>query len=303
MKRSSEPSSARWIDARRVLGVVGAHVGEPEPRAASGSRAGSSPSASERPSDVGHVQVDLRPVEGALALVDRVLDPVPLERRLERALGVVPLLVGAEPVLGPRRELGARRRAEERRRGTTRSRGSRRSRPAICSSVQKMCASSWVTCRTRSRPCSVAGELVAVQRRRLGVADRQVAVAAQRASRRGACGPGSSSASAPSVRSSLVAATKNMFSRNFSQWPEVIVGLDVVEQRRLHLDVAALQVLAPAQVLERVPDHHPLRVPERRARASARRGGRGRAARPSRRWSRALASSSRSRCASRSACE
>ena len=39
----------------------------------------------------------------------------------------------------------------------------------------------------------------------------------------------------------------------------------VVDQRRLHLDVAALRVLAAAEVLEDVPDHHPLRVPERRA--------------------------------------
>src|SRR5207248_4030924 len=45
-----------------------------------------------------------------------------------------------------------------------------------------------------------------------------------------------------------------------------LVRLDVEEQRRLHLDVAALEVLAPAQVLERVPDHHPLRMPERHPR-------------------------------------
>ena len=82
MKRSSEPSRARWIDDRRVLGVVGAHVGEAEalrhlrveldrphlPRAA------------ER---VVHVQVDLRPVEGALALADHVRELVPLERGLQ----------------------------------------------------------------------------------------------------------------------------------------------------------------------------------------------------------------------------
>ena len=37
-------------------------------------------------------------------------------------------------------------------------------------------------------------------------------------------------------------------------------------QRRLHLGVAALRVLAPAQILERVVDRHPLRRPERRAR-------------------------------------
>src|SRR6266550_1684242 len=38
------------------------------------------------------------------------------------------------------------------------------------------------------------------------------------------------------------------------------------DQRRLHLEVAALGVLSAAQVLEDVPDHHPLRMPERRAR-------------------------------------
>ena len=40
----------------------------------------------------------------------------------------------------------------------------------------------------------------------------------------------------------------------------------VVDQRRLHLGVAAPRVLAPAQILERVEDRHPLRMPERRSR-------------------------------------
>jgi hypothetical protein len=44
------------------------------------------------------------------------------------------------------------------------------------------------------------------------------------------------------------------------------VGLDVVEERRLHLDVAPLHVLAASQILELVPDHHALGMPERRAR-------------------------------------
>ncbi len=48
--------------------------------------------------------------------------------------------------------------------------------------------------------------------------------------------------------------------------PRRHVGVDVVEKRRLHLDVTAPAVLAPAYVLQLVPDHHPLRVPERRAR-------------------------------------
>src|SRR5581483_11563195 len=42
--------------------------------------------------------------------------------------------------------------------------------------------------------------------------------------------------------------------------------LDVPHEGRLHLRVAAPGVLAPAQILERVVDRHPLRRPERRAR-------------------------------------
>src|SRR4051812_37836482 len=45
-----------------------------------------------------------------------------------------------------------------------------------------------------------------------------------------------------------------------------LVGLLVVDQRRLHFLVAAPRVLAAAQIFERVPDHHPFRMPERRAR-------------------------------------
>ena len=41
--------------------------------------------------------------------------------------------------------------------------------------------------------------------------------------------------------------------------------LDVVEDRRLDLAVAAVGVLAPPQLLEPVPDDHAVRLPERRA--------------------------------------
>ena len=47
--------------------------------------------------------------------------------------------------------------------------------------------------------------------------------------------------------------------------PRRDVRLDVMEERRLHLDVAAPRVLSPAHILERIPDHHSLRMPERRA--------------------------------------
>ena len=110
-----------------------------------------------------------------------------------------------------------------------------------------------------------AALLVAVQRRRLGEAQRQVLVAAQ-----------------PRPEQDHVARAVHGLQRHAPvrlgvrvhpedvllvvlQVPRGLVGLLVVEQGRLHLDVAAARVLAPAEVLEQVPDHHPLRVPERRA--------------------------------------
>ena len=104
MKRSNEPNSARWMTNGAMLGVVGAHVGEAEALRhlpVELDRA-ELPRAAER---VAHVQVDLRPVERRRRRADEELDPVPLERRLELALGEVPLRVGAELVVGTRREL------------------------------------------------------------------------------------------------------------------------------------------------------------------------------------------------------
>ena len=60
-----------------------------------------------------HVQIDLRPVERAVTFVERVLEAAPLERRAQRALGEVPLLVGPEPVLRAGRELEARLEPEQ----------------------------------------------------------------------------------------------------------------------------------------------------------------------------------------------
>ena len=87
--------------------LSGAHVREPEPlrHLRVGLDRPHLPRAAER---VLHVQVDLRPVERPLALADHVRDPVPLERRLQDPLGAIPFLVGAEPVLGARRELRVR---------------------------------------------------------------------------------------------------------------------------------------------------------------------------------------------------
>src|SRR5205814_8685300 len=43
------------------------------------------------------------------------------------------------------------------------------------------------------------------------------------------------------------------------------VRVDVVEERRLHVDIAAAEVLTTPEILELVPDHHAARMPERRA--------------------------------------
>src|SRR5712692_5209867 len=55
-----------------------------------------------------HLDVDLRRVEDAAALVDLVGDLAHAERLAQRALGLVPHLVGAEPLLRPRREIDDR---------------------------------------------------------------------------------------------------------------------------------------------------------------------------------------------------
>jgi hypothetical protein len=51
------------------------------------------------------VQVDLGPVEGAVALVDLIGEPEIVERARQRRLGVVPQRVVADPLRRARREL------------------------------------------------------------------------------------------------------------------------------------------------------------------------------------------------------
>ena len=155
MKRSIRAHQRPVDHHRLVLGVVRAGVGQLE---ALGEvvvelNGPELPRAAER---VGHVHVDLRAVEGAVALVEVVLETL----ALERAAGALPRLwshSSSEPIRlrRARRELEPRRRARTRRRSRTRTRGSRATSSWICSSVQKMWASSWAKWRTRSRPCSV----------------------------------------------------------------------------------------------------------------------------------------------------
>src|SRR5690348_14286011 len=51
------------------------------------------------------MEIDLRPVERAVALVQLVLETAALESRLQSGLGEVPFLVGAELVVRTSREL------------------------------------------------------------------------------------------------------------------------------------------------------------------------------------------------------
>ncbi len=142
-------------DVGRVLDVVRAHVREPEllrhlrveldrphlPRAGRGRRACGGRSSARR------------------------TRPLPRRRSTrcsrrssadaERALREVPFLVGAELVVRAASRARSAPPSRRGRRGRRRSRGSRRSPSSICSRVQKMCASSCVTWRTRSSPCSV----------------------------------------------------------------------------------------------------------------------------------------------------
>src|SRR6185295_1473506 len=109
-----------------------------------------------------------------------------------------------------------------------------------------------------------ARELVPVQRRALGVADREVAVAPEL---------GAEEEHVPRAvhrlqrRMRLLALARDEEHALAELLP--VPARDphgrVVDQRRLHLRVAAPLVLAPPQILELVPDHHPLRMPDRRA--------------------------------------
>ena len=135
------------------------------------------PSCHERPDRVGHVQVDLRAVERAVALVDLVHEPALVERLLQRRLRAVPHLLGADPLLGAGGELQPRLEPE----------------PLVDREAELEGADDLfldlllgaedvgVVLRDVADPEQAvqrAGRLVAVHEALLGVADRQVAVGA-----------------------------------------------------------------------------------------------------------------------------
>ena len=112
-------------------------------------------------------------------------------------------------------------------------------------------------------PVQRSAALVAMQRRGLRVADRKVAVGAKlRPEEQHVAG-----AVHRLQRHRLLALVRTHEEHVLLVVLVVARGdvrLEVVEERRLHLEVAALSVLLPAQILERVPDHHAFRMPERR---------------------------------------
>src|SRR6266536_5292337 len=249
-------------DEHRMLHVVRPHVGEPETlrHLPVELNRPELPGAAQR---VGDVQVDLRPVERALARADDILDLLALERGLDLALGEVPLGVAAELVVRPRRELRPRLEPEaavERAEVVDAAVELRRHLLLRAEDVR-------VVLRhvpDAREPVQRTRQLVAVQRRRLGVAERQVAIAAQGASEE---------EHVPRAVHRLDPVDLVVVERDLEHvLPELLPVPRghperlVVDERRLHLDVAAPRVLAPAQVLELVPDRHPFRVPERGAR-------------------------------------
>ena len=220
------------------------------------------------------MQVDLRPVERAVALVDRVVDPAPVERRAERALGEVPLLVRAELVVRSRRELEARLHPEQ----VVQVRGEVERGEDLLLDLFRRDEDVRVVLRHVLHPQEAVerpAPLVPVQCRRLRVPQRQLAVAAKRVSEQEHVA-GAVHRLQPE-RPLLAVRQQEHLVLELLPVARRLPGLDVVHQRRLDLDVPAPEVLAPAEVLEHVPEDHPLGVPERRSRARGRRGGRGRA--------------------------
>src|SRR5205823_1430238 len=113
-------------------------------------------------------------------------------------------------------------------------------------------------------PVERAGELVAVQRRGLRIPKREIAVAAQRTPEE---------EHVPWAIHRLHAVELPVVERDLEHVLAELLPVTrghperlVVDERRLHLAVATSGVLASAQVLELVPDRHPLRVPKRRPR-------------------------------------
>jgi hypothetical protein len=245
---------------RPVLGVVRPGVGQPEllGHVVVELHGAELPGPLE---GVGHVEIDLRPIEGAVALVQVVLEPAALERPLERGLGPVPHVLAADALLGARRELQPRLEPEQ----------VVDEEPEVEAAqdllVDLLLGAEHVRVVLGDVPDAQqavqrAARLVAVDEPLLGVADREVAVGVQVAlvdldvgravHRLEAHGP------LLHVREVHVVAVDVPVAR-------LLPELAVVEDRRADLDVAAVHVRLAPDPGELVPDVRAVRQPERRA--------------------------------------
>ena len=246
-----------------VIGVVGANIREAEPCGHLEVELDRAhlPRAADR---VGHVQVDLGPVERTLAGARHVVDAAALERGLERRFGDVPVLVGAQLVVGPERELGLRYDSED----AVEQVDVVEAREDLVLDLVERAEDVGVVLGHVPHPQEAVQrprQLVPVQRRGLGVAQRQLAVAAALAAEEQHVARAVHRLQAVRLGLALPRHEEHVVAELLPvarRLPE----LDVVEERRLHLDVAPPAVLGAAQVLERVPDHHAARVPQRRPR-------------------------------------
>src|SRR5882724_11562923 len=134
------------------------------------------PAPSER---VLHVDVDLRPVEGPVARIELEREAVGAQGILERPLGCLPLLVGPERFLGPRRQLEERLEDE----GLVPLANQLEHRGDLVLDLIRAVVDVSVVLRElpyAHEPCQRARPLVAMQAPHVREAQRQVTVRAQR---------------------------------------------------------------------------------------------------------------------------
>jgi hypothetical protein len=208
------------------------------------------------------VQVDLRPVEDALALSDAVLDAVVLQRLRQRALGVVPERVVAQAIVGPRRQLGVHREVEH----PVDLVGEGQHLRDLVLDLLLGAEDVGVVLDEVAHPHEAvqrAARLAAVQQPGLGVAHGQVAIrpllhAEERAV------AGAVHRLEPELPV-LVLGDEDVL-LVLAPVPRGLPQVRLVEQRRLDLDVAALLLHAPVEGDQGVEHRGSLRQPERRPR-------------------------------------
>ena len=207
------------------------------------------------------MEVDLRAVERAVALVQVVLEALPLERRSQGAFGEVPLLVGSELVLGTGRQLEPCLHAEQvvEVGGVVEAAedlvldliGSAEDVRVVLGDVAHA-----------QQPVERAARLVAVERGGLREADRELAIAPELAAEEEHV---TRAVHRLQPEGLLVLRDQEHVVAVLLPVARDLPELGVVDERRLHLEIAAPRVLASAEILELVPDHHAPGMPERRA--------------------------------------